>query len=93
MMETKPRLVGGTGVCSELALWSAMVGWVFQLRGTAGAETGRKEYVPGPSGSNTSGSVSCKFMTLGKRCNPLEPQFLSRTGAGNETYLGGLRGG
>lgn len=32
----------------------------------------------GPSGSNTSGSATCKLMTLGKRLNPSEPQFLIR---------------
>ena len=93
MMETELRLVGETGVCSELGLWSATVGWVFQVRGTDGAETGRKEYVPGPSGSNTSGSVSCKLMTLGKRRNPSEPVSQPYSAAGNETYVGGLRGG
>lgn len=42
-MDTEPEPVGETGVCSELGLWSATVGWVLQVRGTAGAETSRQE--------------------------------------------------
>lgn len=32
----------------------------------------------GPSGLNTSGCAVCKLVTLGKRLNPSEPQFLIR---------------